>query len=422
MYLVDLFAGCGGLSWGLKKAGFEPILANELDKNASITYKKNLGEHFLIEGDLGQILRDGSFRKKLFSVLDKKDTSTVDLVTGGPPCQGYSQAGRRKSKETFFKYYEDNLLYEEMIKAIEIVKPRAFLLENVLGLLSAKWNTGDPEGTVFMSLWNAFLDRLSDNYIIKPHLLKSSDYGVPQKRVRFFLIGLKENEYARKNRIYHTYQEFKFYGTPKITHPSDVLKMKSGFFPFRRSRPIKAPDPIHVISDLDFEEWSPDDPYHKKPPTSKFQRQMREVVDRENLPVWNHDKSKHSQKAIERFKLIQKGVKVAELPPHLSSEKITQRFLREKWENGPNITITSMPDDLIHYRVPRILSVRECARFQTFPDHFVFEGVRTIGGKQRSGDPENDIERVIPQYSQVANAVPPLLAKILGKRIKHLLE
>ena len=416
MDLIDLFAGCGGLSLGLKEAGIKPILANELEKNVCLTYKRNFLKTRLIEGDIRVKLTNTILKRELENIKEDWEKNPIDLVAGGPPCQGYSLAGRRKSVDTLARYLADKLLYKEMIRVINFVKPRAFLLENVSGILSAKWSKTDKKGTVFMTVWNDFVNDLGDNYIIRPQLLKSSDYGIPQKRVRFFLIGIKQRELEHRFKF-----DSLFLSTPKITSPSDVKN--KGFFPNTPSRIEIAPNPIEVIGDLDFNGWTKDNQYHQKKVESDFQKRMRIKVDRKKKPeLKNHELTKHTEKARLRFKHIQSGKKLDELPKNLQSKKIIQRALPKTWESEPNITITSMPDDLIHYKEPRILSVRECARFQTFPDHFVFHGVRTIGGKQRGGDHTQGIERVIPQYTQVANAVPPLLAKFLGREIRKLLK
>ncbi|MGB0152172.1 MAG: DNA cytosine methyltransferase, partial [Candidatus Poseidoniaceae archaeon] len=106
----------------------------------------------------------------------------------------------------------------------------------------------------------------------------------------------------------------------------------------------------------------------------------------------------------------------------MRTKKFNQRPLPEKWEKQPTMTVTSLPDDYIHYAQPRILSVREWARIQTFPDHHVFSGPRTTGGDRRAGNPsEGRWERDVPKYTQIGNAVPPLLAEAIGMRIRELL-
>lgn len=415
MQLIDLFAGCGGLSLGLKEAGFKTVLANELEKNACLTYNHNFKSTKLIEGDISKVLNSDQLDHHLNMLKKEGYKNKIDLVAGGPPCQGYSQAGRRKSEKVSLKYIADNRLYKEMIRVIEYVEPRVFLLENVLGLLSARWKKNDRKPTVFMDLWDEFNKKLGTTYMIRPHLLKASDFGVPQRRVRFFLIGIKKKEIKYK---------FDYYlKTPYINSPSDIKDMKMGFFAFKSFSSKKAPDPKEVISDLNFNGWKKEHPHHQMNPQSDFQRKLRKKTkEYQEQFLWNHEETTHTQKAINRFKEIQQGMKPDKLPKNLKSKKITQRALQKEWKNRPNITITSMPDDLIHYDKPRILTVRECARFQTFPDYFKFCGVRTIGGKKRGGSKTEEIERTIPQYTQVANAVPPLLAKALGKMIKNLLK
>ena len=140
------------------------------------------------------------------------------------------------------------------------------------------------------------------------------------------------------------------------------------------------------------------------------------------MPVYNHEYSKHSPRIIEKFKYMQDND--GRIPEQMKTKKFAQKVLRKNWPNGkPNITITSLPDDYIHFSQPRSLSVRECARLQTFPDNFVFYGPRTTGGRRRAGEPENNFEtRDIPQYTQIGNAIPVLMAKKFGKHFKDIIN
>ncbi len=158
---------------------------------------------------------------------------------------------------------------------------------------------------------------------------------------------------------------------------------------------------------------------------SEIQRQLRTVNGKllqKGMPVYNHEYSNHSQRIIEKFDFMIKNNGV--IPEHLKTKKFGQKVLTKNWPNGkPNITITSLPDDYVHYNQPRSLTVRECARLQTFPDDFIFYGPRTTGGRRRAGEPENSFEtRDIPQYTQIGNAIPVLMAKKLGQHFTKILE
>ena len=145
---IDLFAGCGGLSLGLELAGFHPLLFSELNISAAETYMLNrLGQNIIPIGDVYS-LTDANLRL-LKIYWQQKGTVDVDLVCGGPPCQGYSGIGHRRTFKLDKEEIPSNHLYEEMIRVIRAVNPKAFLFENVRGLLSAKWDKNGKNGEIF---------------------------------------------------------------------------------------------------------------------------------------------------------------------------------------------------------------------------------------------------------------------------------
>ena len=154
---------------------------------------------------------------------------------------------------------------------------------------------------------------------------------------------------------------------------------------------------------------------------------MREKVPRDSKGrelLSEHQFSKHRQHVVERFQymLDHKVRKKDDLPEHMRTRKFSQKPLPKKWKSKPTMTVTSLPDDYVHYSSPRTFSVREWARLQTFPDHHVFCGKRTTGGDRRAGNPsKGNWDREVPKYTQIGNAVPPLLAQAIGDHIIRLM-
>jgi len=183
-----------------------------------------------------------------------------------------------------------------------------------------------------------------------------------------------------------------------------------------------------VLSDLDFYGWSEKRPFYKKDAESEFQKLMRmdnrfDGNGRELLT--DHEFSNHGEKVRKRaaYMIKHKVRRKRDLPDDMKTEKFSQKPIDEKWKTQPNITACSTPDDYFHYAQPRSYSVREWARIQTFPDCHIFCGKRTTGGARRAGNPsENNWDREVPKYTQIGNAVPPLLGQSIGERIKEIIK
>jgi DNA (cytosine-5)-methyltransferase 1 len=344
---VDLFAGAGGLSEGLKEAGFHVVLANEKQKDAVLTYKMNHPETKIIEGD---ILEVGE------SEIIPSIKGEIDLIAGGPPCQGFSLAGRRNLND------KRNVLFKELLKIVSEVRPKVFLMENVKGLLSM------DDGKIIKSIENSFR---CEGYNVKTFVLNAAWFGVPQYRERVFIIGGKDG----------------------IT-PSELQ------IPYSKEVSVG-----EAISDLDFLGNGESSEVYKKAPESFYQIAMRKNVSKSSLK--NHEATKHDKKVVERFSQFKENQTMREIPREWQTKKLmVYRFDRKK----PSRTLTTLPEDFIHYSRNRIPTVREFARIQSFPDHYIFYGPKSTGGLRRRKD--------VPQYSQVGNAVPPLLAKAVGLYIK----
>jgi DNA (cytosine-5)-methyltransferase 1 len=412
---IDLFAGCGGLSLGLEQAGFYPLYVNELNSDALETYLINRDqEHPHLRkkyhsADIKKVvLQDGYFDSLLSDF--KKDFNrdfredSVDLVAGGPPCQGYSGIGIRRSYSVDKKQLPSNHLYEDMAYVVNQVNPKMFLFENVEGLLRARWTKEGSKGEIFKDVLKTFKNLT--NYTVKFKLVKAKDYGVPQNRPRVLVIGVRKDIKVKSN--------------------SALDALEGGFLPKPTNDYPNLEDVLSDLVDEGFEYGGESVSYNKKPSNS-IQESYRTDIHSGTLMKKGHvltemEYSKHSDKVVERFSHMIKNK--GQIPEHLKTKKFAQRLLPRKWgEKGPTITVTSLPDDFVHYSQARCPTVREWARLQAFPDWYQFAGKRTTGGIRRAGNPrESNFEREVPKYTQIGNAVPVKLAFEVGKHFNKLLS
>ena len=394
---VDAFAGCGGLSLGLMQAGCKGLFAIEKDKFAFETLRSNLVE------------RQCKFRfdwpwwlpKKPFSIdtLQSKYakrlcdlTGLVDLLVGGPPCQGFSSAGKRKQDDP------RNKLFRSYLKLVDVLHPRVVLIENVRG-----FTINFETKTRVHNYAQKLRERLSARYDVYEELLDVSQFGVPQGRTRYFMIALERGIYPG--------------------NPFDHLRMRLPSF--LRGLGLHAPvSSFSAISDLELSHLgrrpSVDTPgfdeidYGK--PLTRYQKLMSDGVTRpSDLRL-----ARHFPEIERRFhQIIQHSHAEGRLNTSISEElrmrfALKKRALRVLDPDMPSPTVTSMPDDLLHYAEPRTLTVRENARLQSFPDWFAFKGKYTTGGHLR--------RREVPRFTQVANAVPPLVARAIGELLVEVLN
>lgn len=393
---IDLFSGCGGLSLGLHNAGWKGAFAIEKSEDAFKTLEHNLikkKKHFdwpnwleQKHHDINEILKNHS--ENLISLRGK-----IDLVAGGPPCQGFSMAGRRIENDS------RNDLINSYIKFIELVEPKLIFFENVKGF-TLGFKNNDTKGIAYSTY---VLDKLQSlGYSVKGQLIDFSKFGIPQKRTRFILVGI-QNDYLNEN-----------LKISKDTFFEEIKNNKEKFLINKKL--IVSPTLENAISDLlqsngQIESETPNfkaGVYGKI--TSEYQKYVRKYVKNESK-VDSHRFAKHTDLVKNRFKIA--------LDENLSSSKFRERFQLKKSStkileaNKPTPTITTLPDDYIHYCEPRIMTVREYARIQSFPDTYEFKGKYTTGGKRR-------IEEV-PRYSQIGNAIPPLFGEQAGLILKQLL-
>jgi DNA (cytosine-5)-methyltransferase 1 len=390
---IDIFAGCGGISLGLHNAGWKGIFAVEKSEMAFETLRYNLIEclnHFnwpewlpVSHHDITDLLHD--YRKELTDLRGK-----VALVAGGPPCQGFSIAGKREEND------KRNLLVKSYVEFIQVVRPRLLFFENVRGFTVPFEDMGN-KGQPYSDFVTRSLEELG--YSVKDFIVDFSDFGVPQKRKRFILVGnLLGNAAVFGEKLHKSKSAF----LAKKGLPESV-SLKDAISDLERRHGEVRSEHFRTFKEGVY-----------GPVEGPFQFFMRRGVDNE-VPD-SHRFANHRENTIKRFKYIQENCSKG----HDIGIEIKEMFNLKKQvivplaANEPCNTLTTLPDDYIHYSEPRILTVRECARIQTFNDQFKFRENYTTGGLRR--------KEQVPRYTQVGNAVPPLFMELAGRVLKEILN
>ncbi|MDK9713738.1 MAG: DNA cytosine methyltransferase [Sulfuritalea sp.] len=406
---ADVFAGCGGLSLGLATAGWRGVFAVEKSGDAFGTLKANL-----VEGRRRKFDWPVWLPKEAITTTDLLDTHSenleamqghIDLLAGGPPCQGFSLAGRRTHSDP------RNSLTEDYISIVQKLKPRFLLIENVRGFtLPFKKHGDEMAKTIPYSV--RVIERLEIelDYKVFSDIVDLSDYGVPQNRKRFILIAIRNGDPALKELAGKT--------------PFDLLKKRRKHFLGTKGLPHdRAVSVKEAIGDLaiegralidcedsevkGFKQIQYRDGIYTSPFISLMRKNMNKAPDSLRIP-------RHSESTVDQFR------KIAETCPrgrtvhedHRATLGIKKHALTPLAPDLPSATITTLPDDILHYKEHRILTVRENARIQTFPDWYKFKGKYTTGGKVRKQE--------CPRYTQVGNAVPPLFSEAVGRVLRDL--
>jgi DNA (cytosine-5)-methyltransferase 1 len=413
MYCVDLFAGCGGLSLGLEQSGFKPLLFSELNISAGETYIINRRELDLIPvGDIYNLTNSDIRLLKIY--WKSKGIQEVDLVSGGPPCQGYSGIGHRRTFKLDKKEIPSNHLYEEMVRVIAEIRPKAFLFENVKGLLSAKWDPDGQNGEIFRDVLRSF--KTLTDYHIRWELVVAKDYGVPQNRPRVLMVGYR-HDVLYPTKQYHLFEQ------PELLYDKPTA-IKDHFLPKPSGRPPTIPELISDLEDPNYRDRFVTSTYPSHA-INEFQVMMRTrhgKVAQKGDELTEQEYSDHAEYIRKKFTYM--IANNGDIPEEYKTKKFAQRVFPREWdESGPGITVTSLPEDYVHYSQPRSPTVREWARIQTFPDWYQFAGSRTTGGRRRAGDPSKGLwDRDVPRYTQIGNAVPPMLAEKMGRHIHSVLD
>jgi DNA (cytosine-5)-methyltransferase 1 len=409
---IDLFAGCGGLSLGLEQAGFETVFVNELHPDAMKTFLQNRPKSNLSDPK-NHVLDIKSLTKnkdslQSFGKYISKEHGGIDLVCGGPPCQGYSGIGHRRTFDLDKREMPTNHLYKDMAKVVTTIAPKMFLFENVRGLLNSRWTPEGEKGEIWNDVRKTFknitvkIGKQEFQYQIGFKLVFAKEFGVPQNRPRILMVGLREDI------------DFEF--TSKDTSRG---LLPEGFG--------DAPDLKDLFSDLIDPKWRDrkETTVYLKDPTTQIQESLRTMQNGKLMmkgdTLSEQEYSNHSDTIIAKFQYMIDHD--SEIPESMRTKKFSQKVLPKIWgKNGPSITATSLPDDYVHFSQPRVLTVREWARLQLFPDWYQFAGKRTTGGRRRAGDPDaGDWTREVPKYTQIGNAVPVGLAKEVGLHFNKIL-
>ena len=319
--VLDLFCGAGGLSCGFERAGYNIIAGIDNDIEALHTYKKNHKNTLVIQHDLSKNLLD----------VDSKDIINlkklkIDVIVGGPPCQGMSIAGKRIGNDP------RNNLYKAYKKLIEYYKPKVIVLENVPTIMSLF------NGKIATAIVNDFS---AQGYTVSIHTIFASDYGVPQKRKRTFFIGLLGN---------------------KFTFPIASTK----------NMPITT---FVALSDLPLLEHNLGAPEleYAMPARNQYQKTMRN----KSKKIYNHEAVAHTAKTKKIIAMVPDGGNYKNLPLELQKTRKVHIAWTRMNSKKPSFTIDAGHNHHFHYKANRVPTVRECARLQSFPDTFIFYGKRS---------------------------------------------
>lgn len=388
----DLFAGAGGLATGFHLAGCRTLFFNEIDAVAAGTLSHNFPEAAKFVEPIQELTAA--------RIAGAVDTHGLDVMVGGPPCQGFSINAPIRSNDD-----PRNHLFKHYVRLVlEGVRPKFIVLENVPGLVSM--NSGRTLADVQRAFEGA-------GYRVAVKVLNAAHYGVPQERWRLILLGTRVPgiELSFPAPTHYSLQRANFSGGRTHTFSHAVGRPAQGdLFGVGLLPPTTVKDAIGDLPSIASGGGDDESTYVQRP-RSEYQATMRDGASR----LWNHHCSGLSGINLERFEHIRPGGSWRDIPEHLLPEGMkrahrsdhTKRYGRLH-PDQPSGTIMTKCDPhwgtVVHYAQDRIISVREAARLQSFPDWFRFTGSK--------GD----------QYRQVGNAVPPLLAKAIATHIQLLLR
>lgn len=360
---LDLFAGAGGFSEGANKAGINIVAAIEFDSQIAKTYKYNHPDTQIILDDIKNIST-----KTIYDIFQKKELS-CDIIFGGPPCQGFSMAGKRIRSNMSFLEDTRNYLFKEYIRIVKDLKPLVFVIENVPGILNY------DNGSIKEEIYSTFEDL---GYRVDSRVLCAADYGVPQLRNRAIFIG---------NRL--DIDPSKFFPVP--THNEDSY--------------ITVYDAISDLPEVSAGEGLEKTFYNKNAQLSNYQKQL---ISSKGY-VFNHESSKHKPKTLQILSMIKQGQTMKNLPKEYQTKSVHSGAYGRMEYNKPAYTITTRLNTpsvgrITHPTQDRTITPREAARIQSFPDDYRFLGdITSIG-------------------MQIGNAVPPILAQRIAEQILSILN
>lgn len=436
-YAIDLFCGAGGCSEGLIQAGFHILFSSDISDMVEKTYRHRHEQLGLIQGKNTWFQREdirdlkGNDIRNCISGLEMFQDKTVpeiDLLIGGPSCQGFSRAGRRDKSDP------RNMLFGEYVRVVSEIKPKYIVLENVEGFVDMQFIgyrgiTGIqyPDGSVTPDILRSELNEIGYE-TLEPKILNAANYGVPQRRNRIIFIGFRKGltppqypEPIVDDTSYLTLTEaigdlivdgeIRREVNPQISQYQ--LDSQNGRTPTINGTPIRTTSPknteLSKQTPIVVERFS----LFKEGETGAMlkRRILENGIDLTGknalIEFCAHALAMSTVDIIALFKEARATIEQIEI-------LLTKKNIRQRWaSNQPSATIVTIADDYISPWEDRTFSVREMARCQSFDDSFEFLGKRTTGGLQRRVE--------VPQYTQVGNAVPPLLAKAVALEIKKVL-
>lgn len=369
MNVIDLCAGCGGLSTGFEMVGFDSVLAVEKDFGAAETYKYNHPNTTVLVEDIRELKNINEY------FLDKD--LVIDGVISGVPCQGFSLSGNRDPKDP------RNSLFMDFLRVVRECNPKFFVMENVQGMLSMKTKNGVNVMDIILSE----MDKSGYNVVYE--LLNAAEFGVPQARKRLIFIGIRKDIEFNPEEVM---PKGWLFGEDQITVEEAIMDLPQ----------------IEACQGEELQDYGTE-------PMNEYQKYCRENSD----CVHNHIAMRHTKRLVERFSHIGFGQSVGDVAEEfgqrkrgdatkLSGKSFNQNNYRP-YPNRPSPTIpASFQSNFVHPYLNRNYTAREGARLQSFPDSYIFKGKRT----------NMSWDKALSQYQQIGNAVPPLLAKAIAESVK----
>lgn len=395
--IIDLFAGAGGFGLGFEMASkkFKLVGSIEQDSWAVETLKaNNKSKQQIICADI----RSFGTPSKIKNAF----RSSPDIIIGGPPCQGFSNAsGRNDPKDP------RNTLFKNFALWVDVLKPKVFVMENVKGLLSRKNENGEKVIDIIQKTFE------KAGYEISIWELNAANFGVPQRRERVFIVG---NLFGKK------------ISKPRITHYLPDEKEALNGKTKKLKQAINVSSAISDLPELFAGQGSELSKYTSEP-NSDFQRKSR----KRSKTLFNHVTMAHTERVTKRYKEILDGNPLENLSPELQVRKrngngeLSKSVFSLNYRHlKPDMIAYTIPasfySNFIHPTQPRNITSREAARLQSFPDNYVFKGKRTQISSNLLKQLGKEDENFLSQYNQIGNAVPPLLAKAVAKRLLKFLN
>lgn len=355
---LDLFAGAGGFSQGMEDAGFDVIAAIEFNQQIAETYHYNHKNTELIVDDILNV------KEEVVADIFKKKNLSCDIIFGGPPCQGFSMAGRRIRSNISFLDDERNYLFKEFIRMVTFLNPKIFVIENVPGILN--YNNGSVKSEIYETFGKL-------GYALHSKVLCAADFGVPQIRNRAIFIG---------NRI--------------GVNPKDLFPIPS----HNSDNYVTVRDAISDLPILEAGCGNEIVPYPINVSISEYQQKLRS----NSGVVYNHISSRHKPETLNILSMIKEGQTMKDLPENYHTKSVHSGAYGRMVFDKPAYTLTTRINTpsvgrITHPQQNRTITPREAARIQSFPDDYKFIGdITSIG-------------------MQIGNAVPPILAEKIGEQI-----